>query len=180
MRSGTIILAILSCLFYPAHRVESSWLIDPERFHISVHGQFSCLECHSNINEKIQHPDVADVDKPLNAFFRLEQCADCHEDVLKEIKQEGIHDGKAIEEKGRYDLCIGCHNPHYQEAYSSSAEKGDIDQFFGTTRVSSGEEGCMACHVSIPDEDPENAQKISNICFHCHSGLPEKGLKADL
>ncbi len=180
MRSGTIILTMLSCLFYPAHRVESSWLIDPERFHISVHGQFSCQECHPDINEKIQHPDVLDVDKPLNAFFRLGQCADCHEDILKEIKQDGIHDGKAIEEKGRYDLCIECHDPHYQEAYSSLEEKGDIDQVSGNTLISSEEEGCMACHGSKPDEDPENARKISLLCFYCHSRSQKKGLKEDL
>jgi len=180
MRSGTIILTMLLCLFYPAYRVESSWLIDPERFHISVHGQFSCLECHSDINEKIQHPDVVDVDNPLDAFFRLEQCTDCHEDVLNEINLKGIHDGKAIEEEGRYILCIECHDPHYQEADSSSAEKGGIDQVLGNTRISSEEEGCMTCHGSIPVEDPENAEKISLLCFYCHSGVPGKDIKDDL
>jgi len=162
------------------HRVESSWLIDSERFHVSVHGQLSCLECHSNINEKIKHPDVVNVDKPLNAFFRLEQCAACHDDVLNEINQKGIHGGSAIEEKGRYDLCIVCHDAHYQKAYSGSAEKSDIDQLLDTALILSGDEDCMACHGLIPDEDPENAEKISLLCFYCHSGVPEKDNNKDL
>jgi len=180
MRSGIVIFAILFCLFYTAHRVESSWLIDSERFHVSVHGQLSCLECHSNINEKIKHPDVVNVDKPLNAFFRLEQCAACHDDVLNEINQKGIHGGSAIEEKGRYDLCIVCHDAHYQKAYSGSAEKSDIDQLLDTALILSGDEDCMACHGLIPDEDPENAEKISLLCFYCHSGVPEKDNNKDL
>lgn len=173
-------MAILLCVFYQVHQVEPSWLIDPERYHISVHGQFPCLKCHSDINEKIRHPDVVDVDKPLNALFRLEQCSGCHEDVMNEINQKGIHDGEAIDEKGQYYLCIKCHDPHYQEAYSFSAEKGDVDHALSTARIFSEEEGCVACHGSISAEDPENAEKISLLCFYCHSGLPEKGLKEDL
>ncbi len=179
MRSATIILAMLLCLSYPAHRAESSWLIDPERFHVSVHGRFSCLECHSDINEKIQHPDVVDVDNPLDAFFSLEQCAVCHEDVHNEINLKGIHDGKAIEEDGRYNLCIECHDAHYQEAYSGSAEKGDIDKFPDTALIPSECDGCMACHGAILDEYPENVEKISLLCFYCHSGMQEKVHKKD-
>jgi nitrate reductase gamma subunit len=180
MRSGTIILAMSLCLSYPTHRVESSWLINPERFYASVHGRFSCLECHSDINEKIKHPDVVDVDKPLSAFFRLEQCTACHENVLNEINQKGIHHGSAIDEKSRYDLCIECHDAHYQKAYSGSAEKSDIDQLLDSALIPSEGDGCMACHGAIPDEYPENVEKISLLCFYCHSGVPEKGHKKNL
>jgi nitrate reductase gamma subunit len=148
MKSGTMILAILLCLSYPAHRVESSWLIDPERFHVSVHGQFSCLEYHSDINEKIKHPDVLDVDKPLNDFFRLEQCAACHEYVLNEINQKRIHHSGAIDEKGRYDLCIECHDAHYQKAYSGSAEKSGNDQLLDTTLNAHSDVTCGACRLN--------------------------------
>jgi nitrate reductase gamma subunit len=180
MRSATIILAMLLCLSYPAHRVESSWLIDPERAHVSVHGRLSCLECHSDINEKKRHPDVADVDKPLSAFFRREQCAACHENVLNEINQKGIHHGSVIDEKGRYDLCIECHDAHYQEAYSGSAEKSDVDKLPDTALIPSECDGCMACHGAIHDEYPENVEKISLLCFYCHSGMQEKVHKKDL
>lgn len=179
MRSKTIIFALLLCLFYPKYG-ESSWLIDPERFHISVHGQFSCLECHPDIKEKIRHPDVIDIDNPLKAFFRLKQCANCHEEVLIEINEKGIHAGKSVKVKGEYNWCIECHDPHYQEAYPFSSEKGDIDNVLSTTRIFPEDEGCMACHGSISAEDPENAEKISLLCFYCHSGTPEKGLKKDL
>jgi len=173
MRSGIILLTILLCLFYPVHCVESAWLIDPEGFHISVHGQLSCLECHSDIIKKRQHPDVEDVDKTLNAFFRPEQCATCHEEVLIEINEKGIHAGEAVKEKGESNLCIECHDPHYQKSYSGSAGQDDNDQTLSPPRLSSEDEACMACHSSIPDEDPKNAEKISLLCFHCHAGLPE-------
>jgi nitrate reductase gamma subunit len=173
MRSVTILLAILLCMFYPVHLVESAWLIDPERFHISVHGQLSCLECHSDITEKKQHPDVEDVDKTLNAFFRPEQCAKCHKEVLIEINGKGIHGGEAVKENGESNLCIECHNPHYQEFYADSVGQDNNDQTLSPPKVSSEDEACMACHRSIPDDDPKNAEKISILCFHCHAGLPE-------
>ncbi len=153
--------------------VESAWLIDPERFHISVHGQLSCLECHSDITEKKQHPDVEDVDKTLNAFFRPEQCAKCHKEVLIEINGKGIHGGEAVKENRESNLCIECHDPHYQEFYADSVGQDNNYQILSPLKVSSEDEACMACHRSIADDDPKNAEKISILCFNCHAGLPE-------
>ena len=36
---------------------EAAWLIDAERFHVSVHGQLSCRDCHGDINKN--HPLTA-------------------------------------------------------------------------------------------------------------------------
>jgi len=50
---------------------EAAWLIDAERFHVSVHGQLSCRDCHEDIIEKKFHPDSSDVNKALSARFTL-------------------------------------------------------------------------------------------------------------
>jgi hypothetical protein len=47
---------------------EAAWLIDAERFYVSVHGQLSCHDCHDDINEKKLHLDPADVNKALKEF----------------------------------------------------------------------------------------------------------------
>ena len=63
---SAISLLTLWCLSCPA---KAGWLIDHERFHISVHGQLSCQDCHGSINEKRRHPDPVDVNRSLTDFF---------------------------------------------------------------------------------------------------------------
>jgi hypothetical protein len=92
---------------------EAGWFIDAERFHISVHGQFSCQDFHSDISQKSRHPDPVDVNRNLTDFFQSEQCAACHEDVLDDIAA-GSHAGQETKPWQRFDTCIECHDPHYE------------------------------------------------------------------
>ena len=110
-----VILPVLSVLLVLFMRppVEASWFIDPGRFHVSVHGRISCLECHGDISKESLHPDPIAVDKGLNDFYRLDQCAGCHEDVVEKL-DTGVHAGKPIKDPREYRVCIACHNPHYQ------------------------------------------------------------------
>ena len=83
---------------------EAAWLIDAERFHVSVHGQLSCRDCHEDINEKKIHPDPADVNKALKDFFQSGQCTACHEDVAIEIAGDS-HGGQEATAWQRFDNC---------------------------------------------------------------------------
>lgn len=49
-----IIIAAISALIllWLSAAAEAAWLIDHERFHVSVHGPLSCQGCHSDISEK--------------------------------------------------------------------------------------------------------------------------------
>jgi cytochrome b subunit of formate dehydrogenase len=75
--------------------------VDPEAFAASVHGEWSCVDCHADIQE-IPHAE------------RLEpvSCADCHSDIQKEY-QFSIHG--AMNAMGNTDTasCADCHGAHY-------------------------------------------------------------------
>ena len=190
-------IKIIGLLFIlNAVSTEASWLIDPERFHVSVHGQISCQECHSNIAEEQPHPNSEDVNKTLNVFFRLEQCTACHEEVLDDVN-EGTHGGEKITNEQAFKFCIGCHDPHYQLFYLDSATQLDLTQAEEKKcsicheyqkhlpELSYEDQRCMGCHRFISPEDPQAVQKLSQLCFHCHgtSGqkeLPQKSAKYPL
>ena len=106
---------------------DASWLIDAERYHVSVHGQNSCQDCHADIADKSLHPDPAEVNKTLRNFYREEQCTVCHEDILEDVN-EGTHGGENIADEKAFNYCIGCHDPHYQPSYTDDAVKPDMDQ----------------------------------------------------
>ena len=115
----------------------ASWLVDQERFHISVHGQLSCQECHADISEKSRHPDPVDVNRSLTEFFQTDQCAACHEDIMEEIA-EGSHAGPEAKPRQRFDACIECHNPHYQ--VRESDDRG------GSILNKPAKQKCSRCH----------------------------------
>jgi hypothetical protein len=70
-----LVVTVLLVLFMRS-RGEGSWFIDPGRFHVSVHRRISCSECHGEISKTI-HPDPGSVNRTLNDFYRLDQCAGC-------------------------------------------------------------------------------------------------------
>ena len=116
---------------------QSSWLIDHERFHVSVHGQLSCQDCHDDVAERRRHPDPVDVNRDVSALFSVEQCTACHGGVLEEIA-EGRHAGQETTPWQRFDLCLECHNPHYQ--VSNEREIGPA------LLNAPAEEKCSHCH----------------------------------
>jgi hypothetical protein len=63
-----VILAVF--LLWFATTAEAGWLIENERFHVSVHGQLSCQDCHEGISERKRHLNSADVNKTLKDFFQ--------------------------------------------------------------------------------------------------------------
>ena len=179
--TATVIFLLL--ILNPVY-ASASWLIDPERFHVSVHGQNSCLDCHADITDKSLHPDPTEVNKSLAHFYRLEHCIGCHENVLEDI-DEGSHGGEQIADEQEFKFCIGCHDPHYQLSYSDEAARLDLTQpieekcslchesYKALPEFSSEDENCMKCHRSVDPEDPEQVAYISNLCFHCHGKKTE-------
>jgi len=173
-----ILFVFASCVL--AADIDASWLIDEERYHVSVHGQISCEDCHSDIADKSTHPDPAEVNKLLQDFYRLEQCAACHEDVLDDVN-DGSHGGERIADRQAFNFCIGCHDPHYQLSYSDSAANRDLaqpkekkcstchDLQKELPKLSPEDEQCMNCHRYLPPEDSRSTDSVSNLCFHCHA-----------
>jgi len=157
----------------------AGWLIDPERFHVSVHGQLSCQDCHGEIVEKSRHPDPVDVNRSLTEFFDPAQCTDCHETVFEEIA-EGGHGGQEVTSRQRFDVCIECHHPHYQAAISKettavnlsrpAAEKCSQCHDFQDQlpEFSDEDQPCLHCHLDASGDESRAREQTSALCLHCH------------
>jgi hypothetical protein len=114
------------------------YILDQNRFAISVHGKFTCTDCHSSAYNKYPH----------NAELKLEPlgtCLDCHggdeqyakyqfEKINTEFRKS-IH----FQKSGESFTCSKCHNQHYYQAKSrNSSEVGEIIGF--------SNQMCMSCH----------------------------------
>ena len=171
-----IFSAILVWIYSTA---EAAWLIDAERFHVAVHGELSCRDCHEDISEKKLHPDPADVSKALKDFFQPEECTACHEEVVEEIA-EGSHGGQEETAWQRFDHCIECHDPHYQAGGGDNDTIPDLNQPVAvkTSRshesqpeipdFSDEDQACLQCHLGVSGNEPLSAEKTATFCFHCH------------
>jgi nitrate reductase gamma subunit len=163
-----------------ATAAEAGWLIDAERYHVSVHGQLSCQDCHSDISRKIRHPDPAEVNRSLEDFFQPEQCAVCHEDVADEI-DAGKHAGQEATPWQRFETCIECHDPHYEirdiddtaEQITSRPPKDKCSlchEFQSALpEFSNEDQQCVGCHLAPAGDNLQAVGKIGEFCFHCHS-----------
>jgi predicted CXXCH cytochrome family protein len=171
-------IAAFTCLWLSA-TAQAGWLIDHERFHVSVHGQLSCQECHSDISEKTIHPDPVDVNRTIEDFFQPDQCAACHADVADEIAA-GRHAGQAATAWQRFETCIACHDPHYQLRHGDDAARPDLsrpatvkcslchDFESRLPDFSDEDRPCLQCHLAVSGDDPQAARKSADLCFQCH------------
>jgi predicted CXXCH cytochrome family protein len=176
-----VITVILSAILpWICSIAEAAWFIDAERFHVAVHGELSCQDCHEDINEKKRHPDPDNVNKALKDFFQPGQCTACHEEAAEEIA-EGSHAGQEATYWQGFDNCIECHDPHYQ------VKSGDIDSVPDLSEplavkcsrchefqpklpdFSDEDRACLQCHLSVSGDEPRSAEKTIAFCFHCHS-----------
>lgn len=99
---------------------EISMFIDENSYKISIHGEFSCTDCHDDI-EEIPHDDV----------LKTVSCADCHGDVEAELL-ESVH-GK---ENG--PSCVVCHgDPH--KLFAPDEKQSNVNLFHVQTT-------CGQCH----------------------------------
>ena len=167
---------ILSCL-----SANASWFIDPQKYHVSAHGQTSCQECHENISDQDLHPNPLDVTKSSRDFFQPDQCLDCHDSIMDDLG-ESSHGSIKIEDPDKYRDCISCHDPHYQ-ARIGDKDMGRFDParpiqeqcgVCHETRAnlpspSSKDQRCMTCHHPVKTDDPEETKRINQLCLHCHS-----------
>jgi len=175
-----ILVSSIACLILSCLSANASWFIDPQKFHISAHGQTSCQECHENISDQDLHPDPLDVTKSGRDFFRPEQCLDCHDAVIDDLR-EGSHGSLEVKDPGKYRDCINCHDPHYQTRIRGE-DVGRLDpvrpiqercgvchEIHSTLpSPSSEDEGCMTCHRRMKADDPAETKRINKLCLHCH------------
>lgn len=171
--------AIVISLFVLCSQANASWLIDARKFHASVHGQNSCQDCHEAVLGRDLHPNPQYINKAGSAFFHVDQCLACHDDILDSL-EEGVHGREAVEDPEIYRACLECHDPHYQEAIREESGRFDpsiprYEQCGACHELRSElppffpeDETCMTCHRRVDADDPSGADKIARTCFHCH------------
>ncbi|MCP4750547.1 MAG: hypothetical protein GY866_06620 [Proteobacteria bacterium] len=176
-----IVLLTLSLVLFifNGSDLDASWFVDAERYHISVHGQTSCFDCHAAIGERDLHPDSKDIDKDLQSFFSVDQCLDCHDDVI-ELVEEVRYCKSADKNRTEPKTCIDCHNPHYQLTKKEITKGFDPataihkqcdtchDSQTDLPEFPKEDRDCVDCHLVTAQDDPENIKKTSALCFHCH------------
>jgi nitrate reductase gamma subunit len=137
----------------------ASWLIDARKFHVSAHGQMSCVDCHYEEAEQELHPDPSNVSRvPGESFDFSESCMMCHDNVMDDL-EEGVHGTRRIDDASRYENCLHCHVPHHQPRLGEN-RMGDFDPEVPR------HEQCSACHEarsSLPPFEGEDAE-----CASCH------------
>jgi hypothetical protein len=175
-----ILLILIAIFLGRCPWAEASWQIDPERFHVSVHGRTACLDCHGSVASDPAHPDPLNVNKKTEDFFSPESCAACHES-LEDYVDAGTHGGVDIKTPEDIQNCVPCHDPHYARGTADKDEKFDpaipIRRQCGACHEARNalpepdqeEAACLACHRGFDARRPEEVQREQRFCFHCHA-----------
>jgi nitrate reductase gamma subunit len=181
MKKSLLLLLALTPVFGISN-AGADWLIDAERFHVSVHGQLSCQECHPDHSADKNHPNPAVVNKSVKEFFQPEQCGACHSNVLEEL-ETAEHGGEAIDNAQGYLECIRCHNPHYSPSGSDSGDQGDFSESVSLDcsqchesrsalpAFSHDDQQCLDCHLAVSPNAPGEPARLSRMCFKCHGDV---------
>jgi nitrate reductase gamma subunit len=185
------LLGLLLTLVAPA-KAAASWLVDSERYHISAHGQFSCLECHGDLADRRPHPDPTRVACKPERPYRIDACMACH-DHLAEDLAGGFHGTLTVERPETYQDCLACHDPHYQRSVGMGALQTlpNLSRAEQCTACHASREAlpdpvffdgsggrCMACHQAPEPSLPSETERIQAFCFHCHGEEPNSAGKS--
>lgn len=186
-----VFLAALVLTLGAAWRANAEWRIDPARFHISAHGELSCLECHAAKAKDAAHPDPKAVGKNLKDIFKPAHCTACH--GVEAGLKAGLHGTLKVDDPKRFENCIRCHNPHYQarisgadrakfnQAEPRSAQCGACHEFKKELpKPGKDATNCVVCHLAGGVATPKPAQKTA-MCASCHDSqkpaAPAKGVE---
>lgn len=184
-----LVLLITLGLVFWGRPAESAWLIDGVRWHLSAHGEYSCLECHQDHKSHLGHPDQERVKRSLKDFFQTDRCYDCHDSVKSDL-DKGIHGRRTVTDPELFQECIRCHNPHYAGQRSPAKKNAAKRDPSRTGKCINCHEDrsllptpakdvadCYRCHVITSDNPIQRRQQVKELCGSCHlpSGRPLPG-----
>ncbi|MBW1997583.1 MAG: hypothetical protein JRJ29_06415 [Deltaproteobacteria bacterium] len=178
--SKIILLAIVWIVALIPVMAQASWFIDPLKYHVSAHGQTSCLDCHEGQEDSSAHPDPDNVSMALKDFFDPESCISCHDEVPGDL-EEGTHGAKRIRAPEEYQDCLSCHDPHEEPLLEVSKKgldlAGSLEEQCGSCHEDKVEalppppeedRPCYECHVVDPRDEEKKGEKINRFCLECH------------
>ena len=191
----TIVLAVLlgALLWTSTDSSHAGWLIQPDRFHASPHGEMGCLECHADVAEQERHPNPDNTKQTRAERFDPQRCAECHEEVVAELMDNNRHRGRKLSDfqKEGYKRCYTCHDPHHLIKRTES----DIEFEAGKPRhtqcaachgkqdklpqPSAEEQKCWDCHTApLAQTGPKRREQITRFCFTCHGPKRDAAIKS--
>ena len=151
-----------------------TWYLDPYKYHVSAHGQNSCLDCHE---DEARHPDPSEVDRLPPDSFDADRCLTCHDDILDDLER-GRHGTKQVDDPSRYADCARCHEPHYQLGLGETRIDTAVpirdqcgachERHEALPPPVEEDEACMACHRLPAPGSQEDRERIERLCFRCH------------
>lgn len=102
---------------------ERSLFVDPAVFAASIHGEFECIDCHSDVTDAMHEDKLEKVD-----------CSTCHDDAAEELASS-VHGDALRERSPDAPSCASCHGTHNIRAASdpeSMVSKHNQPQTCGT------------------------------------------------
>ena len=159
----------------------AAWLIEPEQYHTSAHGTFTCLECHGDIPGQTPHPDPRHVNQRPIRPERLDACMACHDQVVDDL-DSGFHGTLTVDAPEDYQDCLACHDPHYQRTAGMETRLDPArprtewcsachvarDALPAPADTDGAGGRCMACHQTPDLSRPAEHARVQAFCFHCH------------
>ena len=147
---------------------EISVYVDEEVFSNSVHGDFECVDCHT---------DLADFDGDHDENLAKVNCADCHEDVQEEYNRSVHAPENAVSHllTASCKSCHGYHNVLASDETASPIYKTNIQKICAdchTSGYNNTATDCFACHEPAFNgtTDPNHTSvQFPVTCEDCHS-----------
>ena len=102
MKKIIFLFMVVTILTFGSSSVFASWLIDQAKFHVSVHGQTACQDCHFDFNDGRLHPNPENVNKEPADFFHIDQCLTCHDEIMDDL-DNGVHGSEQVESRRDYE-----------------------------------------------------------------------------
>lgn len=163
-------------LTYERNGREVSLFVSGDRYSNSVHGIFSCADCHYDFDaENLPHREGDEIYKV--------DCADCHDEIFS-IVQNDVHHRLKDRVKNPPE-CIDCHGYHYVKPPEESANKAReycsdchetkvLMRPFHSVQPATNDE-CAVCHDS-EDFRPQLSKSVHSdlVCNDCHSTIASK------
>lgn len=136
---------------------EVSVFVDPAAYAASVHAEFSCIDCHA---------DLDGVELPHADELEAVDCATCHDDVAEELAA-GPHRKWAPDPASPAAACTNCHGTH--DVRSSTDPASVLHPSVVDTL-------CARCHAQAPRDlarSPHSkiiSGRPAANCVDCHEG----------
>lgn len=169
--------------------------IDQTRFEQSVHADFSCVDCHEDIEDAFHEEDLKPVDcgmchedqalelaSSVHIPPERNQCASCHGNVHYMLPRDNPE--STLDPINIIKQCSTCHDEEQLDAAGNSLNTYHInfmESVHGRAIVSgnSSAANCIDCHgahniVSSDDENsPINHFNVAKTCAKCHEDIDE-------